>query len=919
VFVVNWTGLQQRTIGLIAIPMVSMLAFLASMASLAGSIEDMSKTARHSTMLVMAAQNLLSSVVDAETGMRGYLATGEAQFSQPYDDALRIEPENAAALTRLAKGDPDREAAVNELTRAAQTQVTMIRHLVEEYRAGRHEDAIRELRSGSNKRSMDAFRAESASFTRSEFSQRNRGVQELQALWGRWRFLSALGFLAAIVIALFVSVVFARGIVGRMQALSRKLERFAHGEPIGDPASARDEIGALDRAFHRMATELTERQTALTRYRLLSEVTRDIILFIDRETLEIIEANTAACEEYALSRAELIGRSVIAIRDPAHLIEPDVIAAMDRAEGVSFESVHRRADGTPFPVDIQARTATIDGRRIMVQTIRDATERQRARGEVSRALDQALEASRVKSEFVATMSHEIRTPMNGVIGMTELLLGTDLSPDQREFALTVRDSAQSLLTIINDILDFSKIEAGKLDLDATDFDPGRIVESVASLVRTEASAKGVAVDIKLSPRLPSAVNGDPGRLRQILTNLAGNAVKFTASGRVVIEAKVETADEDAVTLRFTVSDTGIGIAPEIQNRLFEPFVQGDGTTTRRFGGTGLGLSISRRLITLMGGKIDVESRPGEGSTFRFTATFRQTDGVVADDEDALPLNRLRVLIVEDDAAARHTVERYTSSWGMQSDVAQTVAEALAKLFDAAVDGAPFDIVLADYVLPKVNAFALAQAISESDAYGNPSLVLMTAFDANGRKDEAYRRGFCAYVTKPFSPSALHDALVEGARRRHGPNETNPNGPGPLAQSNDAIRLLLAEDQEVNRRVTVLQLAELNYRRVDTVRNGLEAVRAVREGEFDLVLMDVHMPEMDGFAAAQAIRQAERETGNHVVIIALTANALAGDRKACLDAGMDDYLSKPLRMHALRSMLERWLPVQREISVADSHR
>ncbi|HYZ15107.1 MAG TPA: response regulator [Candidatus Acidoferrum sp.] len=911
-------GLQQRTIGLIAIPMVAMLAFLASMASLAGTIEDLSKVTRQSSVLVIAAQNLLSSTIDAETGMRGYLATGEPQFTQPYDDALRTIPKTSADLSRLAKGDPARETAVNGLVGAAQAQIALIRHLVEEYRAGRHQEAIRELRTGQNKRSMDAFRASTAAFTQAEFSQRNRGLQQLQTLWARWRLLSALGFIAAIAIALLANVLFARGIVGRIRALGRKLDRFAQGEPIGDPASAPDEIGTLDRAFHRMATELTERQSALTRYRLLSEVTRDIILFIDRDTFEIIEANSAACEEYGLSRAELLGRSLMTIRDASHSVDTEVIEAMDRAEGVAFESVHRRADGTHFPVDVQARTATIDGRRIIVETIRDATERQRAREELSRALDQALEASRLKSEFVATMSHEIRTPMNGVIGMTELLLGTDLSPEQREFATTVRDSAHALLSIINDILDFSKIEAGKLDLDSTDFDPARIVESVANLVRTEANAKGVGVDVKLSPLLPPAVNGDPVRLRQILTNLAGNAVKFTASGRVVIEAKIDSAEEDEVTLRFAVSDTGIGIGPEVQKRLFEPFVQGDGTTTRRFGGTGLGLSISRRLIRLMGGKIEVESRPGEGSTFRFTATFRQADGVLAGDEDGLPLDRLRILIVEDDSVARNTIERYAASWGMQSEIAQTVAEALAKLFDAAVEGAPFDIVLADYVLPKVNAFALARAIGESDAYGKPSLVLMTAFDANGRKDEAYRRGFCAYITKPFSPSALHDALVEGARRRRGV-ETKPSEAVRTAQSHDEIRLLLAEDQEVNRRVTVLQLAELNFRRVETVRNGAEAVRAVATGEFDLVLMDVHMPEMDGFAAAQAIREAERETGKHVIIIALTANALAGDRRACLDAGMDDYLSKPLRVQALRSMLERWLPVQREISVADSHR
>jgi PAS domain S-box-containing protein len=757
---------------------------------------------------------------------------------------------------------------------------------------------------------MEAFRARVATFLVAESARHAREVTTIRASRASWRILIALISLAAIALAIIGAIAFGRGIVGRLTALADKLERFARGEELGTPSRARDEIGALDRGFHAMAGEVRRRQGALTRYRLLSEVTRDIILFVDRTSLEIIEANAAASDAYGIAHAELIGRSLLDLLDRAHRDVAVPFDAADRPQGVSYESMHRRADGTAFPVEVQAHTAEIDGRRVSVQIIRDATERQRASQALSHALDQALEASRLKSEFVATMSHEIRTPMSGVIGMSELLLGTDLTDEQREFAMTVRDSAHSLLTIINDILDFSKMEAGKLALDHVDFDPRRVVEGVASLLRSEAEAKGVALETHLSPQLPGLVNGDPVRLRQVLVNLVGNAVKFTESGRITIDAKVEADREAAVVLGLAVKDTGIGIPAATLGSLFEPFVQGDGTTTRRYGGTGLGLSISRRLVRLMGGEITVQSRLGVGSTFRFSATFAHALELQAGDDVAAAMGARRVLIVEDDAAARQVVARQVRSWGMAVDLVESVAGALARMSRAVIDGEPFDIVLADYVLPKENAFALAQAVrANAERYGDPALVLMTAFDAQGRKDEALRRGFCAYVTKPFSPSVLHDSLLTAARVRDA-------RAGPARRTRAAttshyrdVRLLLAEDQDVNRRVTVLQLAELGYRVVDTVTNGLDAVRAAHARRYDLILMDVHMPEMDGFAATQAIRAEERETGEHVIIVALTANALQGDRRACLDAGMDDYLSKPLRLHALRSVLERWLTLE----------
>jgi PAS domain S-box-containing protein len=756
------------------------------MASLEHSSENAFVGAQQSSAYLVLVDTLSDEVIDAETGMRGYLATGQPMFTEPYDRALRVVPSDVSALNALVSGDRERRPAIEGITRDAVRQLATVRALVARARAGDRAGAARALRAAGSKRSLDEFRARVGAFAFVERQRRDQDLAANRAVLRRWRDLIALIVFSALAAALFAAVAFGRGIVDRLTEISDKLRRFARAEDVGAPSRARDEIGALDRAFHTMAADVRARQGALERYRLLSNVTRDIILFVDPVSFEILEANAAASDAYGVARSELLGRSLLDLHDPAHRdITP--FEASQQLDGIAFCSVHHRSDGTSFPVEVRARTAVIDGRRVSVQIIRDATESQRAQQEVTRALESALQASRLKSEFVATMSHEIRTPMSGVIGMSELLLGTELTEEQREFALTVRDSAQALLTIINDILDFSKMEAGKLDLERVDFDPRRVVDGVASLLRNDAEQKGVELETRISPHLPIAVNGDPVRLRQVLVNLVGNAVKFTRGGRVVIDVQVEDDSANAVVLAIAVQDTGIGIPEEVREKLFEPFVQGDAATTRRFGGTGLGLSISRRLIRLMGGDIRVESTVGVGSTFRFTATFGRSAGQQAHDDAATAIGARRV---------------------------------------------------------------------------RESMLSALCTPAQGNGEPVTRGG--------------------------------------------QVRLLLVEDQDINRRVTVLQLAELGYQNVDTAVNGVEAVRAVRENRYDLVLMDVQMPETDGFAATKAIRAAERETGEHTIIIALTASALQDDRRACLDAGMDDYLAKPLRLHGLRSVLERWL-------------
>jgi PAS domain S-box-containing protein len=716
-----------------------------------------------------------------------------------------------------------------------------------------------------------------------------------------------------------------------LQRLASDVRRFGEGAydlrvPLDGPPEISSSLQAFNHMANRIASPLASLHASEAKTRLLAAVveqSNEAILTYDVHAI-ITSWNKAAEQLLGFSAAEAIGKSVRAVH-MQHISAAKFTLLLERirsGEVAAFEEQRLNRAGSLVYVSWTTAPLLDEQGRVMgeiciardITTLKQAQEllrhsnekleaRVRERtAELAQAKDAAEAASRAKSEFLATVSHELRTPMNGICGMTGILLDTALDSEQREYAEIVRKCGDDLLTIINDILDFARIEAGKLALNVVDFELRPVLEDVLESLAPSAHNKGLEIIAPIYADVPHWMAGDPGRLRQVLMNLVGNAVKFTDKGEIAVSVTCVETNATETVLHFAISDTGIGIPTEAQQKLFQAFSQVDGSTTRKYGGTGLGLAISKRLVIMMHGDIGVESTPGQGSTFWFTARFP----VCTTARHVVParaLHGLRTLVVDDNATNRTFLASLLSAWGVDSDGAADGPSTLTHLQTACREAWPYDVVLLDSQLPDIDAMTLARTIKADPILAPVPLILLTPLGQRASRVEERCEVFAGYLTKPVRQSLLYECLM--AVHAYPCLAQSGTSASPTATHPQlGAKVLVVEDNPANQRVLVRMLERYGCR-VDVAGNGREAVRAAGQMAYDCLFMDCQMPDMDGYTATALIRQSELQTGQRVPIIALTASAMPSDRERCLAAGMDDYLSKPAKAQDLVAMLRKW--------------
>jgi two-component system, sensor histidine kinase and response regulator len=762
---------------------------------------------------------------------------------------------------------------------------------------------------------------------------------ELQARLKRYAAI-VLAFMMASSLVAFLISARAQSVISRPILRLAETARIVSSEKnysVRAQERSRDEIGFLVDSFNDMLTQIQERDAALQAAQdslerrveqrteqlraeiaerkraeealMLTQFSVDIAavatLWIGSDG-HILNVNQATCQQLGYTREELLQLTVY---DFSPRFTEQTWAEhwkeLKSERSITLESQHRDKNGRQYPVEITVNYLEFNGKEYNFAFIRDITEHKRVEAELRTAMENAEAASRAKSEFLANMSHEIRTPMNGVIGMTELALDTELTHEQREYLESVQASAVSLLGVINDILDFSKIESGRFDLDPIDFNLRDALADTLSSLALRAHEKGLELACDIVPDVPDDLIGDERRLSQIIVNLVGNGIKFTEEGEVVVRVEVESRAGGEAVLHFSVSDTGIGIPANKQKAVFDAFSQADGSTTRRYGGTGLGLTISAQLCTMMGGRIWVESEEGKGSTFHFTTRLgvqTQTAGCSIATEP-ISLQGLSVLVVDDNATNRRILEDMLTNWGMKPTAVASGPTALVAADQACADGTPFGLVILDANMPEMDGFSVAEQIRLRPLMADTTLMMLTSAGQYGDTTRCKDVGMASYLVKPVRQSELLNAIVSCLDAEHPQDLGRSSESGrTTTRTGRPLRILVAEDNPVNQKLTTRILEKRGHMPL-VVNDGSEALRAFGSQTFDLILMDVQMPVMGGFDATAAIREQERESGSHIPIIAMTAHAMKGDMERCLEAGMDGYVSKPVKPQELFKTIE----------------
>ncbi len=745
----------------------------------------------------------------------------------------------------------------------------------------------------------------------------------------RFMAVDAAVLIVSILIAFMLSVRLQRVISDPIRELALTASAVSAHENYSIRAVKRneDEIGVLFDQFNGMLGRIQERDVAIQKAhdqleKRVSERTAYLNALIENSPLAIMVldqfekvqlCNPAFEQLFQYSEAEILGKYADSLLTDAELLGEAAGISSHTLGGTPITLITRRMRKDQSFVDVELHGVPLFVNGDVVGSLgiyQDISERKRTEAVLHHAKEAAEAASRAKSEFLANMSHEIRTPMNGIMGMTELVLDTELNAEQREYLNMAKLSADSLLTLINDILDFSKIEAGKLEIDAIEFHLGDNLGDTMKTLSLRAHQKGLELAYDLQSDVPDGVVGDPGRLRQVIVNLVGNAIKFTERGEVIVYVTVESRTADGIQLHFTIADTGIGILKEKQNAIFDAFTQADGSMTRTYGGTGLGLTICSRLVELMKGKIWVESEIGKGSRFHFTAHFALQQNSIKKvvPSDPMILRDMRVLIVDDNETNRHILVKMMSSWHAKPVGVDSGAKAMIALREGHGLGRTYQLILLDAQMPEMDGFALVESIKRNPEWNSATIMMLSSAGQRGDALRCRELGVAAYLTKPVRQAELLDAILTALgtppKKEAGAQLITRHS---LREDHGLLRILLVEDNIVNQ-MLALRMLEKRGHTVTVVNNGREALSALEERIFDIVLMDVQMPVMDGLEATAAIRAKEKTSGTHIPIVAMTAHAMAGDEDRCIAAGMDGYLSKPIRLEALSDMLRAYAPV-----------
>ncbi len=906
-------GTRERSLRQLAVGacMIVLLVVAGGFVALVLGIESLRNDAdrRHNSVLALeTADGVERSVVDLETGVRGFLLTHQARFLEPYRQALVALPGELSALSAQVKGDRPQSNRVAELARAINFYengyaAALVR------RGSSLSAAALVAETSRGKALVDALRARFATFGAVEEVRAGKSDAATAASTRAALGIAVGDFVLTLLLLSAIAAYLGRSVLAPVSLVAHAASRRGAGElGVRVPETGRGEITSLARSFNTMVNTLEERDRALniTRERLQSILDHAVAsIYIKDQGGRFLLVNHGYALVRDLGIEDIIGRTE---RDFSPAEVADRIAADERAviqtgKPVSAEDTIQTPSGLRTYLSVKFAIPAPPGGEMTIGGIStDITDRKRA-------LVEAIEASRLKSEFVANMSHEIRTPLNGVIGMTELLRETGLDAVQREYVDALAASGEALMAAIGDILDFSKLEAGHLRLDSTDFELSTLVEDSCMMLAEPARAKGLELGHWVESDVPVFVRGDRARLRQILLNLISNAVKFTTTGEIM----VRVTSASAQLLCFEVSDTGVGIKADQVGLLFQAFSQADQSTTREYGGTGLGLAISRELAVVMGGEIGAEPREEGGSRFWFTAKLPPVE--LPADAAARPTHELaglRALIVEANQTVGAMLEHYLAAWGLACDCVDRTEAALDALDRARREGRPYQLAMLDSSIGGTDGIEFARSIRAGSTLGRPAIVLLTSSVAEGQA--AAEAGLDHHVLKPPRQSQLYNVIAAAiGARPSAPAPATPNLPrSSVPHIADGAHVLVAEDNEINQLVVTAMLQKRGLK-VDVATNGAEAVRMSATNDYAAIFMDCQLPELDGYQATAQIRA--RDAGRHTTIIATTAHSMPEDRDRCLAAGMSDYLSKPIRGAQLDQVLRRWLRMVEDVRPA----